>query len=479
MASAYREPMMLIDGEWTRGSGRGANIINPATEEVLGTVPHATIADLDRALEAAARGFAVWSAMSAERRCDILMRAARLLRERAEALAPIVTMEHGKPVAEVIAEVARGAGFIEWDANEGRRAYGQLIPGEPGFWRMALRQPIGPVAAFAPWNFPISSPARKLGGALGAGCSITLKASEETPASAHALVECLHEAGVPAGAVNLVFGNPSEISTHLIASPIIRAMTFTGPISVGKHLGQLCAAAMKPAIMELGGHSPVIVCDDTEAAEVGRLGAAAKFRNAGQICTAPTRFIVQERVHDRFVESFVEAARSLKVGNGLESGVQMGPLANDRRLSALQGMIADAVEKGAKVAAGGSRIGNRGYFLEPTVLTDVPEDATVMNVEPFGAVAPIVRYRELEEAVTIANRLPYGLCSFAFTTSQTRAYELANRVESGIMSINHFGTSGPDTPFGGVKESGYGREGGFATLDGFMQTKFVSHKVLG
>ena len=288
-----------------------------------------------------------------------------------------------------------------------------------GGWRCA--QPIGPVAAFAPWNFPISSPARKLGGALGAGCSIILKASEETPAVAHALVECLHEAGVPAGAVNLVFGDPSEISTHLIASPIIRAITFTGPISVGKHLGQLCAAAMKPAIMELGGHSPVIVCDDTEAAEVGRLGAAAKFRNAGQICTAPTRFIVQERVHDRFVESFVEAANALKVGNGLESGVQMGPLANDRRLSALQGMIADAVEKGAKVAAGGSRIGNRGYFLEPTVLTDVPEDATVMNVEPFGALAPIVRYRELEEAITIANRLPYGLCSFAFTTSQTRA----------------------------------------------------------
>ena len=415
--------------------------------------------------------------MSAETRCDILLKGCRLLRERADAIAPMITMENGKPLAESRAEVIRAAGLIEWDANEGRRAYGQIVPGDPGFWRMALRQPIGPVAAFTPWNFPISSPARKIGGVLGAGCSIVMKASEETPASACALVECMVEGGVPAGVINLVFGVPSEISAYLIASPVIRAITFTGSIPVGKHLAQLCAAQMKPAVMELGGHSPVIVCDDTDAVAAARLGAAGKFRNAGQICTCPTRFIVHDKVHDAFAESFAAAAKALRVGNGLEKGIEMGPLANARRLEALEGIVSDAQGKGATVVAGGQRIGNRGYFLEPTVLTGVPDDADVMNIEPFGPIAPVVRFHDLDEAIAIANRLPYGLCSYAFTNSQTKAYELAHRVESGIMSINHYGTSQPDTPFGGVKESGYGREGGFETLDGFMVTKFVSHKV--
>lgn len=473
----YSPPKMLIDGDWIDQSKEGEDVRNPATEEIIARLPHASPADLDRALAAAERGFNVWRAMSAESRADILLRACALLRDRADDIGATITIEQGKPIAEARLEVLRAATIIEWDANEGRRAYGKVIPGDDGFWRLALRRPIGPVAAFSPWNFPISSPARKLGGALAAGNSIIMKASEETPAAATALFKALHDAGLPAGVANLVFGVPSRVSEQLIASPVIRAITFTGSISVGKHLAGLAARQMKPAIMELGGHSPVIICADADASVAGAAGAAAKFRNAGQICTAPTRFLVHESVHETFVENFVAATNAIKVGNGLDKGVGMGPLANGRRLEAIQNLVADATAKGARIAAGGSRVGNLGYFMQPTVLDDVPLTADVMNTEPFGPLAPVTRFSTLEEAITIANSLPYGLCSFAFTESAATAQDLANRVESGIMSINHYGTSQADTPFGGVKESGYGREGGFETLSGYMMTKFVSHKV--
>lgn len=475
--ATYKAPLMLIGGEWTKGSGTPREIINPATEEVLAELPSATEADLDRALESTQRGFAVWRNMSAEARCDIVMRGCRILRERAAEIAPSITMEQGKPVDEARQEIIRAASIIEWDVNEGRRAYGTIVPSDPGFNRFGLKLPIGPVAAFTPWNFPISSPGRKLGAALGAGCSVIIKSSEETPASTCALVECLLEGGLPREVINIVSGKSSMISAYLIASPIIRAITFTGSTPVGKHLAKLAADAMKPAVMELGGHSPVIVFDDVDVAAIAKQGAAAKFRNAGQICTAPTRFIVQDKAHDAFVETFVKAAKAIKVGNGLDNGTQMGPLANPRRLAALEDLVANAKAKGATLAAGGSRIGNNGYFFEPTVLTEVPDDADVVNVEPFGPIAPVIRFGELEEAIEIANRLPYGLCSYAFTNSQARSYELAHRVESGIMSLNHFGTSQADTPFGGVKESGYGREGGYETLDAFLITKFISQKI--
>lgn len=473
----YKAPLMFIGGEWSRGSGEPRGVINPATGEVLAELPGASTADLDRALASTRKGFDEWRALSAEARCDIVMKGCRILRERAAEIAPRITLEQGKPVGEAKLEIIRAASIIEWDVNEGRRAYGTIVPSEPGFMRYGLRLPIGPVAAFTPWNFPISSPARKIGGALGAGCSIVVKGSEETPASIVALVECLIEGGLPPDVINLVFGEPAMISSYLIASPVIRGITFTGSIPVGKHLAQLAAAQMKPAVMELGGHSPVIVFDDVDAAAVARQGAAGKFRNAGQICTAPTRFIVQDKAHDSFVESFVAAAKAIRVGNGLEEGTRMGPLANPRRLEALEGFVADATAKGATLAAGGKRIGNQGFFFEPTVLTNVPEDADVVNTEPFGPIAPVIRFSEFEEAIAIANRLPYGLCSYAFTNSQARSHELAHRVESGIMSLNHFGTSQADTPFGGVKESGYGREGGYETLNAFMITKFISQKI--
>jgi len=468
---------MLIGGEWTKGSGEPKEVINPATEEVIAMLPSATEADLDRALQSTQRGFREWQKLSAEARCDIVMRGCRILRERAAEIAPMITMEQGKPVEEARLEIIRAASIIEWDANEGRRAYGTIVPSDPGFNRYGLKLPIGPVAAFTPWNFPISSPARKIGGALGAGCSVIIKSSEETPAATCALVQCLLDGGLPPEVINIVSGKSSMISAYLIASPVIRAITFTGSTPVGKHLAKLAAEAMKPVVMELGGHSPVIVFDDVDAAKIARQAVAAKFRNAGQICTAPTRFIIQEKAHDAFVESFVQAASAIKVGNGLEEGTQMGPLANPRRLKALEDLVADAKAKGATVATGGKRIGNRGYFFEPTVLTDVPDDADVVNIEPFGPIAPVIRFREFEQAIEIANRLPYGLCSYAFTNSQAYSHELAHRVESGIMSLNHFGTSQADTPFGGVKESGYGREGGYETLDAFMITKFISQKI--
>jgi len=475
--ATYKAPLMLIGGEWTKGSGEPKEVINPATEEVIAMLPSATEADLDRALQSTLRGFREWQKLSAEARCDIIMRGCRILRERADEIAPIITMEQGKPVEESRLEIIRAASIIEWDANEGRRAYGTIVPSDPGFNRYGIKLPIGPVAAFTPWNFPISSPARKIGGALGAGCSVIIKSSEETPAATCSLVQCLLDGGLPPEVINIVSGKSSMISAYLIASPVIRAITFTGSTPVGKHLAKLAADAMKPVVMELGGHSPVIVFDDVDAAKIARQAAVAKFRNAGQICTAPTRFIIQERAHDAFVESFVKAASAIKVANGLEEGSQMGPLANPRRLKALEDLVADARAKGATVATGGKRIGNRGYFFEPTVLTDVPDDADVVNVEPFGPIAPVVRFREFDEAIEIANRLPYGLCSYAFTNSQAYSHDLAYRVESGIMSLNHFGTSQADTPFGGVKESGYGREGGYETLDAFMITKFISQKI--
>jgi succinate-semialdehyde dehydrogenase/glutarate-semialdehyde dehydrogenase len=473
----YKMPLMLIAGEWTEGSGEPTEVFNPATGEKLSALPRATIGDLDRALASVQRGFDLWSSMSAEKRCDIVMEGCRLLRERAAEIAPIITMEQGKPVEEARIEVIRAASIIEWDVNEGRRAYGTIVPSEPGLMRYGIKLPIGPVAAFTPWNFPISSPARKIGGALGAGCSILIRASEETPAACAALVKCLVDGGLPAEVINLVYGTPSEVSTHVLASPIIRAMTFTGSTAVGKHLAGLAAQHMKPAVMELGGHSPVLIFDDFDAVTAARQGVAAKFRNAGQICTCPTRFVVHEDVHDVFVETFVAEAEKIKVGNGLDPDTKMGPLANRRRLEALESLVADATARGATLVTGGSRIGNQGCFFQPTVLTDVPEDADVMNVEPFGPIAPVVRFRDFEDAIRIANRLEYGLASYAFTNSMRRANELAMRVESGIMSINHYNTSQADTPFGGVKESGYGREGGYETLDAFMVTKFISHRI--
>jgi len=473
---SYPELKLYVAGEWR--SRDGTPVINPADESILGTVPHATRADLDDALTAAEEGFKVWRSTSPAKRAEIIQRAAQICRERAGEDAVAITLEQGKPLAQAKLEILRGCDIIDWDATEGRRVYGRVIPTEPGMRNTVLRQPIGVVAAFSPWNFPMSSPARKVAGALSSGCAIILKASEETPSGAVGLVRAFADAGLPPGVLNLVFGVPSEVSEYLIPQPSVRLVTFTGSIPVGKHLSAMAGEHMKPAIMELGGHAPVIVCDDADPEASAATSAITKSRNSGQVCISPTRFFVQEAIYERFTTAFGEKAQTIKAGDGLDPDTQMGPVANDRRLAAMETLIADARAKGARVVAGGSRIGNRGYFHELTVLADVPDDARAMNEEPFGPLALLSPVKTLDEAIEKANSLPFGLAAYAFTRSARNVDQLAERVEVGNLSINHLTASFAETPFGGVKDSGYGREGGTEGLECYTVAKNVSHLVL-
>ncbi|MDR3532608.1 MAG: NAD-dependent succinate-semialdehyde dehydrogenase [Rhodopila sp.] len=471
--SNYPQLKLYIGGEWKTASG--APVINPADESILGTVPHATRSDLDDALAAAENGFRIWSRTAPAKRAEIILKAAQIMRGRVEEMAVAMTLEQGKPLAQSRQEILRGCEIIEWDAQEGRRIYGRIIPSEPGMRHSVLRQPIGVVAAFSPWNFPMSSPARKVGGALSAGCSIILKASEETPAGAVQLVQAFADAGLPAGVLNLVFGNPSDISEYLIPQPSVRLVTFTGSVPVGKRLSALAGAHMKPAIMELGGHSPVFICDDIDPVATAGKSVIGKSRNAGQVCVSPTRFFVQDSIYDQFAAFFAEKAAAMKVGNGLDPSNQMGPLANECRIAAMEALVADAKSKGARVTAGGSRIGNRGYYFPLTVVADVPDDARAMREEPFGPLALLSRVRSLDEAIEKANSVPYGLAAYAFTNSAHNADRLAESVEVGNLSINHFVASSAETPFGGVKDSGFGREGGVEGLQCYTVVKNVSH----
>ena len=467
---------LFIDGAWREGSaGRSGKVVDPATGEAFALVTHASTADLDDALKSAQRAFLEWRLVSAYDRSKLLRKAANLLRERAEKIAVLMTREQGKPLAEALGETVGSADHIDWYAEEGRRAYGRLIPARaPGVRQIVVKEPIGPVAGFSPWNFPVSQAVRKIAGAVAAGCTIIIKCPEETPFSAIELIRCFEDAGIPAGVVNLVFGVPSEISEYLIPAREIRKISFTGSIPVGKHLGQLAAAYVKRATLELGGHSPFIVCEDADPEAAVKLGVFLKYRNAGQVCAAPSRYYVHERHYKRFVDAFVAGSEALKVGPGTEAGVQMGPLANSRRLDAMRDFVTDAENRGARVLTGGKRIGNQGNFFAPTVLVDVPEDARLMVDEPFGPLAPIASFSKLDDAIARANALPYGLAAFAFTNSERTATMLGERLESGMISINHFGIASPETPFGGVKESGYGSEGGSEGLDAFLQTKFIS-----
>ncbi|RKK04972.1 aldehyde dehydrogenase family protein [Pseudoroseomonas wenyumeiae] len=468
--------LLHIDGQWRPATGnRTIPVLNPATEEQIGTVPHASQADLDEALEAAERGFNVWKKVSAFDRSKLMRKAANLLRERAGDIARIMTMEQGKPLPEAKMEVMAAADTIDWFAEEARRAYGRVIPARAeGVYQLVIKEPVGPVAAFTPWNFPINQVVRKLSAALATGCSIIVKAPEETPASPAEMIRCFIDAGVPKGVIGLVYGVPAEISSYLIPHPTIRKVTFTGSTPVGKHLAELAGKYMKRATMELGGHAPAIVFDDADVELASKTLAGSKFRNAGQVCVSPTRFLVQEKVFDQFVDTFTSYAKSLKVGNGLEDGVQMGPLANDRRIPAMEALIGDAVQKGAEVRTGGNRIGNKGYFFEPTVVTGLTREMRAMNEEPFGPLALMVPFKDFDEVVEESNRLPFGLAAYAFTSSAKTANAIASQVETGMMTINHLGLALPEVPFGGIKDSGYGSEGGSEAIESYLNTKFVS-----
>jgi succinate-semialdehyde dehydrogenase / glutarate-semialdehyde dehydrogenase len=472
----YPDISLHIDGSWGKASsGKTIPVLNPATGDPIGTVAHAEQTDLERAARAAEKGFHAWRKVSAYERYKLMRKAGENLRSRADEIARLMTTEQGKPVAEAKLETLAAADVIDWFAEEGRRAYGWIIPARAeGFYQLAVKEPVGPVAAFTPWNFPINQAVRKISGALAAGCSIVLKGPEDTPGSVAELVRAFAEAGVPAGVVNLVYGVPSEISEYLIPHPVIRKISFTGSTAVGKHLAMLAGKHMKRATMELGGHAPGIVFEDADVDQAVKVLAGGKFRNAGQVCIAPTRLLVQEPVYDKFVDKFTAAAKAIKVGDGLDPSTKMGPLVSSRRIDAMEAFVTDATQKGATLRSGGKRIGNKGFFFEPTVLTDVPKDARIMNEEPFGPVATIAPFRDFDGAVSEANRLNYGLAAYAFTKSAKTAAAVGAAVETGMIAINSAALALPEVPFGGVKDSGYGSEGGAEAIEAYLVTKFIS-----
>lgn len=476
--ASYSDTQLFIDGRWRDGSKPRLPVLNPATEEMIGTLAHAGQADLDEALAAAQRGFEVWRRTGALERSKLIRRASEILRGRIDTIATLMTLEQGKPLVESRAEATGAADTIEWFAEETRRTYGRIVPARAmNVTQMVVKEPVGVAAAFTPWNFPLNQAVRKVSAALAAGCSIILKGPEETPASCAALIDVFAEAGIPDGVVNIVFGVPAEISSYLIPHPIIKKISFTGSTVVGKQLAAMAGSHMKRVTMELGGHAPALVFDDADVAHAVKILAANKFRNAGQVCVAPTRFLVQDKVYEDFLAGFVETAENIKVGDGMEKGTRMGPLANSRRLEAMEALVADATSRGAKVVTGGERIGNRGYFFKPTVLTDVPLSARVMNEEPFGPVALISRFSDYDKAITEANRLPYGLAAYAYTTSAKTMADLGRDIESGMVSINHHGIALPELPFGGIKDSGYGSEGGIEAVEAYLNTKLVTQAI--
>jgi len=471
---------LYVDGAWTEGEGGVSGpVINPATGEQVASVAHASPADLERATAAAARGFVLWRATPAVERSATIRRAAGLMRERADDIARRLTAEQGKPLVEARAEVAVSADLLDWFADDGRRVYGKVLPPRvPGGEQKVMKEPVGPVAAFTPWNFPVSQAVRKLGPALAAGCSVVVKPPENTPCSVAAVIRCLADAGLPAGVVNVVFGIPAQISEFLIPHPVIRKVSFTGSVPVGKHLAAMAGRCMKPATMELGGHSPVLVFGDTDLDRTLDTLAASKFRNAGQVCVSPTRFLVEDRVYADFVDGFTRRTAAVKVGNGADEGTMMGPLVSAARQKAVSDLVADAVAQGATLRTGGERIGNVGSFYAPTVLTDVTPEMRIMNEEPFGPVALIAPMPDEAAMLAEANRLPYGLAAYVFTRDAGRMDRAAAGVETGMVTINHLGLAVPEAHFGGVKDSGYGSEGGSEAIEGYLKPKFVTRAAL-
>ncbi len=463
-----------IDGEWIDTGDRPTfDVLNPATGAVVAHLPLVDTADMDRALDAADKGFRIWKKSSPEERAAVLNGAAQRLRARAETIARNATLEEGKTFAETRLEVMVTANLFEFYAGEARRSYGRVLVRPEGARSIVVKEPVGPVAAFAPWNFPIANPGRKLGAPIAAGCSVILKPAEEAPASAMAVVEALVDSGLPDGVCQLVFGVPDEVSTHLLASPIMRKVSFTGSTIVGKHLMKLAADNALRTTMELGGHAPVIVFDDCDFDRTVDMLVTSKIRNAGQVCVAPTRFYVQEGTYDRFVTAMTKRLASVTLGNGLNPEVQMGPMANARRPEAIEAFLADAVGQGGCIRTGGERIGNEGFFFRPTVLTEVTNDMRIMNEEPFGPVLTATPFRDFDEVVEQANRLPFGLAAYAFTENARQANRIGAALESGMVGINAVVLAAPDSPFQGVKHSGHGAEDGPEGVEACLVSKVI------
>ncbi|MCO7054891.1 NAD-dependent succinate-semialdehyde dehydrogenase [Pseudomonas juntendi] len=467
---------LYIDGEWRAGEGRRTvPVVNPATEEVLADLPLASEQDIADALASSQEGFQVWRTTSAWDRQLVMERTADLIQARREQLARVLTLENGKPLVDARGEIDRVVETIRWCGEEGKRAYGRLLPPrQPELVQTTVKRPVGPVAAFAPWNFPAVLVARKLAAALAAGCSVIVKPAEETPGVCIGVIRAFIDAGLPKGVINMLFGEPSQVSDLLIASPVTRKVSFTGSVSVGRLLSTLAAKQLKPVTMELGGHSPVIVFDDVDVQAVARACAGFKFRNAGQVCVSASRFFVHERVYESFTRHFVEFANAVKVGSGLENGISMGPLANARRLQSTIDLVDDAKARGATVAAGGNRLFDRGYFFQPTVLTDLDSQSRILHEEPFCPVAPIMPFNDFDEVMQRANGVDFGLAAYAFTQSIKRAAEVSEAFDAGWIGINSFTPALADAPISGTKQSGIGHEGGPEGLDAYLQTRFVS-----
>jgi succinate-semialdehyde dehydrogenase/glutarate-semialdehyde dehydrogenase len=476
MQATYPELHLYIDGEWLSAQGRPHEaVLNPSTGLALGDLPHATAADLDNALSSADRAWQTWRFTTAAYRSALLRQAATLLRSRVDSLCEALALEQGKTLPEARQEVLGSAEVFEWCADEARRLYGRVIPSRDPQWRqLVLRQPVGVVAAFTPWNFPMMIPARKIAASLAAGCCCIIKPAEETPAGVLELARVLHDAGLPRGVLNVVFGLPARVSRHLIESPLVRKVTFTGSVPVGRLIASLAAEQAKPATLELGGHAPVLIFDDVDVDRTARACATGKFRNAGQVCTSPTRFYVQRASYAAFVESFARAASELAVGDAVAGGSAMGPLASERRVAAMQSLVDDATSLGARVACGGKRLPRDGFFFEPTVLHELPAHARVLSEEPFGPLAVVLPFEDEDEAIEAANALPYGLAAYAFTNDAGRIVRLSERVETGMLGINTLILAGADSPFGGVKDSGYGSEGGMEGVAAYLVTKYVA-----
>ena len=471
----YQNLSLYINGEFISGDGRKMqDVINPATQELLGQLPHASEADLEHALKSAQKAFETWKHSSPMDRSAILRRVAQLTRDRAQEIGRNMTLDQGKPLAEAVGEVVGCADHCDWHAEECRRIYGRVVlPRASNVRQLVLKEPIGVCVAFTPWNFPYNQAIRKIAAAIGAGCTLVLKGPEDAPSAVMAIAQMFQDAGLPPGVLNIVWGEPAKVSDYLIKSPISRKVSFTGSVPVGKLLAGLAGAHMKRVTMELGGHSPVLVFEDADIDRAATMLANFKIRNAGQVCVSPTRFYIQKSVYDKFLAKFTDVLKNIKIGNGLDAGVQMGPLAHERRIPALSRFVDDARKRGGEVVIGGEPIDGKGFFFPPTVITGLKDDAMLMTEEPFGPIAPVVPFNDIDEVLVRANSLPFGLSSYVFTNSLQTATKVSNALESGMVNINHFGSALPETPFGGVKDSGIGSEGGAETFDAYLVTKFV------
>lgn len=473
----YQKLSLYINGDFISGEGRPSQeVINPATQEVLGHLPHATQADLDMALQSAEKAFATWKKSSPMDRSAILRKVGQMTRDRAKEIARNMTLDQGKPLAESLGELISCADHCDWHAEECRRIYGRVVlPRNPDVRQLVLKEPIGVCVAFTPWNFPYNQAIRKVCAAIGAGCTVILKGPEDSPSAVMAIAQMFHDAGLPPGVLNLVWGEPAKVSDYLIRSPITRKVSFTGSVAVGKQLAALAGAHMKRTTMELGGHSPVLVFDDADIDKAATMLAKFKIRNAGQVCVSPTRFYVQKKAYDKFLAKFIDVLKTIKVGNGLDEGIEMGPLAHERRVPAIARFVEDSRKRGATIELGGDPVSGKGFFFPPTVITGLKDDSMLMTEEPFGPIAPVVSFDNVDEVIARANSLPFGLSSYVFTNNLQTATKVSNSLEAGMVNINHFGSALPETPFGGIKDSGIGSEGGSETFDGYLVTKFVTH----